>query len=232
MNTIDHRLAHVRADLRAAVQRDIRRRSRRRRIARLGVVPAVVLATAGAAVAIVPRAPQLADPAPESLIARLNSDLARTRERVGPKVAEHIDGPQGGRLTLAAIGEDELIYGDVEPSGAWCAVRTSTAGLLHGWVCHEAAKAGRPDEVVFVAMGGGSTRAENVASGRVGEPSARTVRIHVPGHGEPVVTLVQRLGFFVARLPDSTLGSQLPVALVAEALDADGTVVARSTGGG
>jgi hypothetical protein len=224
--SIDYDLARVRADLRAAVQRDILRRTRRRRIARLGIVPAVVLTSAGAAIAL---APQLGDPAPESLTDRLNRDLTHLREQVGPKVADHIAGPDGRRLTLAAIGEYALIYGAVEPSGAWCAVNTTTAGRLQGWVCHEASKAGRADEVVFASLGGGSTRAENVVSGRVGQPSARTVRIHLPGQSEPIVTPVQRLGFFIAQLPDSTLRSQQPVPLFAEALDADGTVVAKSS---
>jgi hypothetical protein len=51
MSTIDQSLARVRADLRMAVQRDIRRRRHRRRIARLVIIPAVVLASGGAAIA-------------------------------------------------------------------------------------------------------------------------------------------------------------------------------------
>jgi hypothetical protein len=225
MSTIDHHLARVRADLRAAVQRDIRRRKRRRRIARLSVVPAVVLTSAAGAVAFVP---QLGDPAPQSLTDQLNRDRARSREMVGPRLAEHIELPRGERLTLAAIGESRLIYAAVEPSGAWCAADTSMGAQLEGWVCHEASKAGRPDEVVFMKVGGGSTRAQNIVSGRVGEPSARTVQIHLPGAGEPIVAPVQRLGFFIAQLPDSTLGSQHPISLSATALDADGNVVANS----
>jgi hypothetical protein len=231
MSTIDHDLARVRADLRAAVQRDIGRRARRRKIARVGIVPILVLMSAGAAVAFVPR---LGDPAPDSLTARLERDLARLREQAGPKVADHINAPDGKRLTLAAVGDSTLLYGAVEPSGAWCAVDTTTAGQLQGSVCHEAAKAGRPDEVVFIAMGGGSTRAQNVVSGRVGAPSARTVHIHLPGWSEPIVTPVQRLGFFITQLPDSTLRAGHPIPLTAQALDADGKVVARSSesGGG
>jgi hypothetical protein len=245
MSTIDHGLARVRADLRVAVQRDIRRRTSRRRIARLVIIPAVVLASAGAAIAFAAQlgepdpestagpaialAPQLGDPAPKSLTARLDGDLARMRKQVGPKVAAHINAPQGSRLTLAAIGTHGLLYGDVKPSGAWCAVNTTTAVRLRGWVCHEASKAGRPGQVVIVGGGGGGTRAENTVSGRVVEPTtARTVRIHA-GQSEPVVTPVQRLGFFIAQLPDSTLRSQHPVPLSAEALDADGTVVAKSS---
>jgi hypothetical protein len=245
MSTIDHDLARVRADLRAAVQRDIRRRTRRRRIARLVIIPAVVLTSVGAAIAFASQlgepdlestagpaialTPQLGDPAPKSLTARLDRDLARMRERVAPKVADRINGPDGRRLTLAAIGEYTLIYGAVQPSGAWCAVDTTTTGRLQGWVCHEASKAGRPDEVIFTSSGGGWTRAHNIVAGRVGQPSARTMRIHVPGPSEPVVTPVQRLGFFIAQLPDSTLRSQQHVALFAEALDADGKVVATSS---
>jgi len=44
-----------------------------------------------------------------------------------------------------------------------------------------------------------------------------------------VVTPLQRLGSFIAQLPDSTLRSQHPVPLSAEALDADGKVVANSS---
>jgi len=40
---------------------------------------------------------------------------------------------------------------------------------------------------------------------------------------------VQRLGFFIAQLPDSTLGSLQHVPLSAEALDADGKLVAKSS---
>jgi len=167
MSTIDHELARVRGDLRAAVQRDIRHHTRRRRIARLVIIPAVVLTSAVVAIAFavqlgepdlestagpaIASAPQLGDPAPKSLTARLDRDLARMRARAGPKVADHISGPDGRRLTLAAIGEYTLIYGAVEPSGAWCGVDTTTAGRLQGWVCHEASKAGRPDEVVSPA---------------------------------------------------------------------------------
>ena len=68
----------------------------------------------------------------------------------------------------------------------------------------------------------------NTVSGRVVEPTARTVRIHT-GQSEPAVTPVQRLGFFIAQLPDSTLRSQHPVPLSAEALDADGKVVAKTS---
>jgi hypothetical protein len=245
MSTIDHGLARVRADLRVAVQRDIRRRRRRRRIAQLVIIPALVLTSAGAAVAFVAQlgepdlessagpaialAPQLGDPAPKSLTARLDRDLARMRKQVGPKVAAHINAPHGSRLTLAAIGKHGLLYGDVKPSGAWCAVATTTAVRLRGWVCHEASKAGRPGQVVIVGGGGGGTRAENTVSGRVVEPTtARTVRIHV-GQSELVVTPVQRLGFFIAQLPDSTLRSQHPAPLSAEALDADGKVVAKTS---
>jgi hypothetical protein len=63
MSTIDHGLARVRADLQVAVQRDIRRRQRRRRLSRLGIVPAVVLTSAGAAIAF---AAQLGEPDRES----------------------------------------------------------------------------------------------------------------------------------------------------------------------
>jgi hypothetical protein len=63
MSTIDQGLARVRADLRVAVQRDIRRRQRRRRLSRLGIVPAVVLTSAGAAIAF---AAQLGEPDRES----------------------------------------------------------------------------------------------------------------------------------------------------------------------
>lgn len=232
MSTLDHDLARVRADLRAAVQRDIRRAARRRRIARLGIAPVAVLMSAGAAVAVVP---QLGDPAPESLTARLERALAERRELGLPDL---INAPDGKRLTLAAVGDSRLLYGAVEPSGAWCAVNTTTAGLLLGWVCREAAKAGRPDEVTFIAMGGGYTRAGNIVSGRVGAPSARTVHIQLSGWSEPIVTPVQRLGFFLAQLPDGTLRSgpgagdhrvALTVGLSAKALDADGKVVARSS---
>jgi hypothetical protein len=245
MSTIDQGLARVRADLRVAVQRDIRRRQRRRRIARLVIIPAVVLTSAAAAIAFAAQlgesdpessadpaislAPQLGDPAPKSLTARLDRDLALMRKRVGPKVAAHLNAPQGSRLTLAAIGEHGLLFGDVKRSGAWCAVNTTTAVRLRGWVCHEPSKAGRPGQVVFAGGGGGGTRAENTVSGRVVEPTtARTVRIRV-GESEPVVTPVQRLGFFIAQLPDATLHSQHPVPLLAEALDADGEVVATSS---
>ena len=40
---------------------------------------------------------------------------------------------------------------------------------------------------------------------------------------------MQRLGSFIAQLPDSTLRSRHPVPLSAEALDADGKVVAKSS---
>jgi hypothetical protein len=245
MSTIDHGLACVRADLRVAVQRDIRRRQHRRRIARLVIIPAVVLASAGAAIAFaaqlgepdpessagpaIASALQLGDPAPKSLTDRLDRDLARRRKQVDPKVAAHINAPQGSSLTLAAIGNQGLLYGQVKPSGAWCAVHTTTAVRLRGWVCHQASKAGRPGQVVVVGGGGGGTRAENTVSGRVVEPTtARTVRIRV-GQSELVVTPVQRLGFFIAQLPDSTLRSQHPVPLSVEAFDADGKVVAKSS---
>ncbi len=70
-----------------------------------------------------------------------------------------------------------------------------------------------------------------MVSGRIGDPSARTVRISVPGESEPVIADVGRLGFFSAQLPDSTLGAATPPALVAEALDAEGDVVARGDDG-
>jgi hypothetical protein len=245
MSTIDQHLARLRTDLRAAVQRDIRRRRRRHGFVRLVIIPAVALASAGVAVAFVAQpgqrdpelsatppvtlADQLGKPAPKWLTARLDRDIGRMKNQVAPKAAAHINAPEGSHLSLVAVAESELIYGDVEQSGAWCAVNTTTTGELHGWVCHEASKAGRPDEVVFISMGGGGIRAENTVSGRVGQPSARTVHIHVPDRNEPIVTPLQRLGFFVAQLPDSVLRSQQAVPLVAEALDADGKVVARSS---
>jgi hypothetical protein len=224
MTTIEQNLARVRADLRAAVQRDLRRRARRRRLARAGLVPAFVLATAGAAMAIVPT---LGDPAPE----RLKADLEQKdslRQAMTPPVPRHRESPEGDRLTLVARGPDQLLYGSVEPSGAWCAVESTLDGVALGWVCHRAAVAGGPDDVTFISLGGGSTRAQNVVSGRVGDPSARTVRISAPGM-EPVVADVGDLGFFIAQLPDSTLGAQTPPTPSAEALDAEGNVVA--TGG-
>jgi hypothetical protein len=44
-----------------------------------------------------------------------------------------------------------------------------------------------------------------------------------------VVTPLQRLGSFIAQLPDSTLRSRHLVPLSAEALDGDGKVVAKSS---
>ena len=227
MNTLEQNLARVRADLRAGVQRDLRRRARRRRLARFGLVPAFVLTSAGAATAIVPT---LGAPAPERLKAHLE-EAERFVQAATPEVDRHREGPDGDRLTLVARSDDWLIYGSVEPSGAWCAVTTTAAGQTHGWTCHRAAVAGGPDDVVFVTLGGGATRAQNVVSGRVGDPSARTVRISVPGEDEPVIADVGHLGFFIAQLPDSTLGAAAPPALMAEALDAEGDVVATGDGG-
>jgi hypothetical protein len=221
MSTIDTELTHLRADLAGAVRADLRRSARRRRLARLSLVPALVLASAGVAAAVVGG---LGGPAPD----RVTHSLQRLDHLLPPSVrdAPHRESPDLQRLRVVAQADGHVVYAE-QHDGIHCAVTASADGRPDGWQCLPTAKQPGPHEIGLITGGGGSTREQNFAAGRVGAPSARTVEIRVAGAPDPLVARVGLDGYFVAQLPDATMNASRAPSLAITALDRDGTVVAR-----
>jgi hypothetical protein len=222
MTTIDTQLMRLRADLDGAIRADLRRSGHRRRLARLSLVPALVLATGGAALAVVPG---LGQPAPR----RLTHTLRHLDRMLPPHIRDdpHRMSPDVRRLRVAARADGHVVYAE-RHDGIRCAVTASAAGNPDGWQCGPEAHGPGAHEIALISGGGGWTREQNAASGRVGAPTARTVEIRVAGVARAVVARVGVDGYFVAQLPDATLRSNRAPALTLTARDARGTVVARA----
>jgi hypothetical protein len=221
MTTLEQDLDRLRERLRVATAADLRRRARRRRrIAQLALVPALALTAGGVAIAV---EPVLNEPAPPRV--QQTFDELHTRD---PAHAPLV--PQGQELELWARDGALALYGATSPSGEWCTL--ANHGVPQGASCRSDWTRPSPDEIKFTALGGAGLREANFASGQVGAPAAETVEISVPGVPIAAKVRVGHDGWFIAQLPDSTLGSPhgpgRPPELEAVARDAAGTVVARS----
>jgi hypothetical protein len=223
MTTLEHDLDRLREQLRLATAADLRRRARRRRrILRAAVVPGVALAAGGVAFAVVPA---LNEPAPPQLQKSFDDLYSQVPDR--PPFL-----PEGTKLSLWARDGDLAFYGASRPSGTWCGL-FARAGVIQSVSCVSVGPRPGPDEIRFDSIGGATHRAANFASGQVGAPDAVTIEISARGVAETVKVPVGHDGWFVAQLPDATLGSLEPEAkppmLTAVARDAGGAIVARST---
>ena len=226
MTSLDDSLARLRADLLDATRADLRRSRRRRRLTRMAVVPASLLALSGTALAL---GPLSSEPAPPGVQQQFGRDRAEVFDPGVP-------GP-GTRLFEVAREDDHVLYAGDGNEG-WCAAMGTRAGAerrTDGFTCVSADHP-RRGEIALIRAGGGSERWGHVAAGRVGA-DAVWIDIFLTT-GESVTGRVSPNGYFVVSLPDSVLTpSPLPLpkpgeidrapVAAAAARDADGRVVAR-----
>jgi hypothetical protein len=226
-------LARLRADLCLVVERDVRRRARRRRLWQLALVPALALSTASAAVAVIPT---LGQPAPAGVrhnLTRLERIVSRAKDQNGHPLANMV-APNAGGLTVAARSGDQVLYTE-RHNGIRCAVQADARDRPQGWQCEDWSEGPGPHGINLISLGGGSTRDDNFASGRVIDPSARSVSIRVAGIRAPVTGKIGLDGYFLVRMPDSLVvssptGGDRPPRVVVTATAAAGRVVGRAVG--
>jgi hypothetical protein len=225
MTTLEQDLDRLRERLRLAIAADLRRRSRRRRrVVQLALVPGLALTAGGVAFAVVPVLNQPAPPSVQQSVDELR--------KLDPAHAPDL--PEGRELSLWARDGDLLLYGTVSSSsGNSCTFAYRGETTVAGARCSSDRRRPGPDEIRFDSIGGATEREANFARGQVGAPGAKTIEISAAGVPEVTEVPVGHDGWFVAQLPDSTLGSLDPSArppmLSAVARDASGTVVARTT---
>jgi hypothetical protein len=218
MTTLDTDLTHLREQLRNATADDLRRRTRRGRISRFALVPALVLTGAGGAVAL---APWQGAPAPPEVQRTFDADRA-----LPGGTSPGLPG-SGAQLVAVARGDGHTLYA-ARSRGGWClTVDTGAAAgpATTGYNC-QPRSVPEQGEIWFANLGGGSDGADNVVSGRVrGLAQTVTVRLR---NNDTVVAHVGRGGFFVAALPDTVLNSDDPPVVSGKARNRVGAVVAQT----
>jgi hypothetical protein len=225
MTVHEEQLEQLGTALRAAVARDIRVRARRRRrVLRWSLVPVVGLSLTGAAFAI---SPLWGEPAPPKVQSAFDQQQAQTMQLPANVALPAI--PAGTKLTLWAADGDQRVYGTRvgdESCLLYVLKDTPTVGT-----CRDQTPA--PDGIRFDLVGGATTHEGNLVSGQVTDPRATSVSIALPGGQPPIEVPVGFEGWFVAQLPDTTLGttapSSRPVGVTVTARDAKGTVVAQAS---